>query len=464
MTAFRARVLVGLILMMVTWGSGARAQDPIWWTEQSGTRAELLGGVVVGSFIDLSATYYNPGAISLVSNEEVLLSAEAIQYQSLRIKNENNPDNAQTTTRFGTAPTLFAGLFPSGWLPGRLAYSALTRQDFDVRLDARFNGNADVLAEFAGEEFYAAETYYDREMTENWFGLTWSQSPKKGFGVGATLYGAYRSKRLRVNNTAQAVAETGEGATTVIVDQFNYRTFRFLAKIGVALDYSPLQLGLALTTPSLPFLGSGEAYYNRNVTGLDLDGDGQPDSDLVVDDFEDLSAEYKSPVSVAAGASYRWERSAVHFSCEWFNGVGRYQVLDLPASLPDPDVVGTLRRRVTVELDPVFNFGLGVERRFSENYHGYASFRTDFSGASSGESVPGAPRGWDLYHVGAGAAASIKGLSLTLGVIYAFGSNTYTSKLDPETANEQNNLMGDPMEKEIAYRRLKLIVGFAFTL
>jgi hypothetical protein len=39
----------------------AAAQDAQYWTYQYGTRANLLGGAVVGSVVDVSATYYNPG-------------------------------------------------------------------------------------------------------------------------------------------------------------------------------------------------------------------------------------------------------------------------------------------------------------------------------------------------------------------------------------------------------------------
>ena len=40
----------------------ARPQDSHYWTNQYGTRATLLGGAVIGSVLDLSGTYYNPGA------------------------------------------------------------------------------------------------------------------------------------------------------------------------------------------------------------------------------------------------------------------------------------------------------------------------------------------------------------------------------------------------------------------
>ncbi|UCH83769.1 MAG: hypothetical protein JSW50_15185 [Candidatus Latescibacterota bacterium] len=452
-------VFLVVILAIAVCAGSVSAQGSNWWTNQYGTRAELLGGVVVGSFIDLSSTYYNPGAIALVRNQEVLLSAEAFQYQSLEFTNPEVPERTESTTRFGTAPTLFAGLFPSNWLTGQLAYSALTRQDFDFRLQGNYSGYEDVFEDLPGEEFYAAETYFDHELNENWYGATWSHSPKEGLGIGATLYGAYRSHRVRVQAITQGVSgTTGDGATLVYVDEYSYKTFRFLAKLGIALDYSPIEVGFTVTTPSLMFLGSGKAYYNRNIVGVDLDGDGEPDTELQTSQ-QDVSAQYKSPLSIAAGASYRLTGSAIHFSCEWFNGVGRYQTLDLQPQTTNLDPGTSLYRRVTLEYDPVFNLGLGLERMWTESFHGYVSFITDFTAATNEY-----PSGMDLYHILAGAAVHIKGLSLTLGVGYAFGGDTFQTLVDPSWATDGGAPFRNSAAVDVDYRRLRAIVGFAFTL
>jgi hypothetical protein len=393
------------------------------------------------------------------------LSAKAFQAQSIRVSNLENPNLSQDTTNFGTAPTLFTGLIPSKWLTGQLAYSALKRQDLEFRLEGRYIGDADVIEDLPGDEFYAIESYFDYDLSEDWYGATWSHAPRENLGIGATLYGAYRSQRVRSQNIAQAVADsTSAGATAIYVDQFSYWTFRFVAKIGVALDYSPLQLGLTVTTPSLSFLGGGDAYYNRNLTGFDLNGDGMPDSELLAGEQRDLSATYKSPFSIAAGASYRWEGSAVHFSCEWFNSVDAYQTVELEPSPDAPGAVKSLLERVTEEYDPVFNFGVGLERTWTESFHGYVSFITDFSAEAVRGGNQDAPRGMNLYHLSAGAAAHVKTLSLTLGLAYAFGGETFQTLINPETADEDNYLFGNPAEAEVKYRRLKAIIGFAFTL
>src|SRR5678815_6132088 len=71
----RSRLLgVVLYTMPVLFAAvAAHAQDTNYWTLQYGTRGELLGGTVVGSAVDLSATFYNPGSLALVKDPKTCL-------------------------------------------------------------------------------------------------------------------------------------------------------------------------------------------------------------------------------------------------------------------------------------------------------------------------------------------------------------------------------------------------------
>jgi hypothetical protein len=63
------------------------SQDSHYWANDYGTRAQLLGGAVTGSIIDLSATFYNPGAVALTDFQTVLISTEAFQFTEVEYKN-----------------------------------------------------------------------------------------------------------------------------------------------------------------------------------------------------------------------------------------------------------------------------------------------------------------------------------------------------------------------------------------
>jgi hypothetical protein len=114
------------------------AQDSHYWNLQYGTRSILLGGAVIGSVSDMAATYYNPAALALFPNPEILLSGKVYQYNALTLKNvdENNAD--LTSSAIEPAPTLFAGSFTFKWLnKHKLSYSILTRQNMNFGIEGR---------------------------------------------------------------------------------------------------------------------------------------------------------------------------------------------------------------------------------------------------------------------------------------------------------------------------------------
>ena len=53
------------VLILIFSYAPINAQETYYWNITYGTRSTLLGGAVIGSVSDLSATYYNPGAVAL---------------------------------------------------------------------------------------------------------------------------------------------------------------------------------------------------------------------------------------------------------------------------------------------------------------------------------------------------------------------------------------------------------------
>ena len=93
----------------------ARAQDSHYWNLQYGPTAELLGGVVVGSAQDLSATYYDPASLALAKDPAFLLSLNTVQLEQVSLESASDKRNL-SSSRFASAPALIAGKLPDGWL------------------------------------------------------------------------------------------------------------------------------------------------------------------------------------------------------------------------------------------------------------------------------------------------------------------------------------------------------------
>lgn len=432
----------------------ARSQDTNYWTLQYGTRGELLGGVVVGSAVDLSATFYNPGSLALVIDPSTILTASVFGMETLQVIDEEPDQDAVTSRRTGPEPSLFAGSLPVDWLGGRWAYSFLTRQKLDFRLIAR--EGAVIARDEPGDTLsVGGESLFDQDLGEQWGGLTWSRPVRGNIGIGMTLYGVYRSQRRSVRQTVEALGASGYGASLLNWTDTDYKTFRVLAKLGVSADMGRTTVGLAFTSRSLQLHGNGTILMNRVVVG-DANQDGIDDSGANVSYGKDLDADYRSPFSVALGGSYEWETTTLHVTAEYFFEIDEYTVMKTGMPTPSPGV-DTYPTEFNHGLEDVLNFGVGLEHRFSEKTTGYVSFITDFSAnrndvSSNNISIST----WDIYHLNGGVAFSLLGTDLTLGGGFAWGQEPLS--FEPDT---EGNLGPTVDPEAVSYSRIKAILGIS---
>jgi hypothetical protein len=106
------RIRSAAAIFCVLCATRALAQDSNYWSTAYGTRAQLLGGVVIGSPGDISSVYYNPGALALAPNTEFLLAGNAIQYMRVSVENGSGPKKDLISSTITTVPALLAGEIP----------------------------------------------------------------------------------------------------------------------------------------------------------------------------------------------------------------------------------------------------------------------------------------------------------------------------------------------------------------
>ena len=425
----------------------AAAQDSHYWSEQYGTRSELLGGAVVGSPQDLSTTFYNPGGLMRLETESFLLSAHAFEYQGLRIKESTGRFHDLTTDKVVVGPSLVAGTFPRSWVPGTLAYSVLTRQ----RSEFRIYNWADGTVPGWTAESAATNIFIDTRAVETWGGLTWA-GDTGDFGIGATLYGARRSQRSRFEFLFQPVPTGTPGITVSTVDDYSYWHFRLLAKTGVYWRRRDLvSFGITFTSPGLPLFGNGNAAYYRSVVPVDSSGVATITDALAPND---LSVQYRSPMSVALGARYGASGKAIYATVEWFNSVDRYQVLET-SSLPGSGPGSTLRAALTQELATVVNFAVGFEYSPRERLTFFGSFLTNMTSAVEDPKVAHSVTTWDMFQITSGIAFATAKVDFTLGGSYSAGNDQLEWRSD---------LPGPPITEtlDVRYQRIKVFIGFEF--
>ncbi|MEJ2721922.1 MAG: hypothetical protein P8181_12410, partial [bacterium] len=103
-------------VMILCAANNAPAQDTHYWNNQYGPRAMLLSGAVIGSIQDMSATYYNPGALGYVKEPELLLSANVYQSSTLKIEDGAGKGVDLETSSFSPLPNMLAGAIRMTWL------------------------------------------------------------------------------------------------------------------------------------------------------------------------------------------------------------------------------------------------------------------------------------------------------------------------------------------------------------
>ncbi len=435
------------------------AQDTHYWTQQYGTQGELLLGTVVGSLSDLSAVYYNPGALALQDNPSLLLGAKAFEYQSIKFKNVEGYETPLASQSFGTAPTLFAGILPPKWFEGVIGYSVLTRQDFDFRMQAAGSteipsANPDSVALVGGE------ILVEQDITGIWGGPTWSRAWGK-IGVGISSFVAYQGQRTRYQSLLQGIYDGGGGSSATFLNTIDYWHVRMVFKAGMAWDMRPLTFGFAVTAPGIGLFGQGSALVDIFVNGVDIDEDGEPDTELIANQIKDQPADYKSPGSIAAGASYRFKDTTIHASAEVFDAVDKYDVLP-PVEFTSPTTGNTYTHDISHELGSVFNWGFGIEQHVLEWFMVYGSFITDRSAYVEGTRTSVTASNWDLYHLMGGTAFTLHRMDITLGLGYAFGSSQVENRADFADSQGNTSIPLEDIDATLLYKRWKFIVGFAF--
>ena len=248
-----------------------------------------------------------------------------------------------------------------------------------------------------GLENRFVEVRLEQDLDESWFGATWSKKLSPRVGIGVSPYVAVRSQRSRAQIVGQAMASDGSGAATITIRGFQFSNYRLLAKAGASFALEKVNLGLTLTTPGVKLFGSGDAGIDRYRVGQSSNGLGN----LFTTGFEEgLSSEWKSPLSIGAGATVPMGSTTLYFTGEWYDQVDEFKVLDVGtvvdqvSGLPVPFEVVHQARSVT-------NGGIGLEHAFGPKFTGFASFSTDFSTADEGASDT-ALSNWDIYLVSGG--------------------------------------------------------------
>jgi hypothetical protein len=438
--------------VLILFGTQALGQETYYWNIQYGTRSTLLGGAVIGSVSDLSATYYNPGAVALFDDPKFILSARVYQLDTYTIKEGAGEGLDLDFTSLAPSPSFLAFDFDFDFLgDDRLALSLLTRQSADFEFGTRIIDSIDVIGSAPGKEDFAGGFNAEKKFNDVWGGITYSTELGKTVGLGFTWYFGYISSRGGSQTILQALQSTGDIASYTDISGYRYSNLRTLLKAGVGLNLNPLTLGFTVTTSSMNILGSGSAATHLFLTGVD--------STIFQSNYQDeVSSQYKSPWAIGLGGAYRFGKVNLHLSGEWYGAIEEYAVLDTEPYVAQGSGE-MLSNDLTHETKSVTNFGVGVDFFVTEKTIVSAGFVTDFSAR-----VPDTKTNlslastWDIYHISGGVTFPLGKSDVTLGLAYSFGSDNFQNNIDLTPDPDDPDTV--TRESKMVFNRMKVLFGF----
>jgi len=442
-------LLLNLLIIIIQ--VSLTAQENNYWNIQYGTRSTLLGGAVIGSVSDLSATFYNPGAIALFPDVKFILSAQVYQMDNFTIKDGAAEGKDLDYSSIVPSPNFVAFDLNFDFLgDDRLAFSILTRQNSNLEFSARVIDSLEVIESSPGKESFAGGINTEKEFNDVWGGITYSTKLSETIGIGITGYISYRSHKATSITILQALQSNGEIASYSNINNYRFNNCRTLLKAGVGLNLDPLTIGLTVTLPSLNIFGSGSVGTHLFISGIDSN---RFDSNYQ----EDIKSKFNSSWAAGFGGAYNFGNVKLHLSAEWYDAISKYDVLDTEPYVSQSSGK-TLTNDLSHEAKSVINFGFGLDYFATDSLIFSLSVTSDFSAYVENTATNLATySAWDLIHVAGGSTFSIWKTEVTIGAVYSFGSQTFENKINITPGGDDNSV---GRQSEFKYSQIKVLLGF----
>lgn len=439
--------LTVILFVLVT--LNLKAQDSHYWNIPYGAYSTLLGGAVIGSAYDLSASYYNPGMLSIHTEPGLEIGTQLYNLTKLKLDFERDRNKDLTKNSITPLPGFIAGrIGHDSTATNRFTYSYFGKLLYSTVLEHRFNYDDN-----SENRFY--ELYLNQDLRENWAGFTYSQKISRNLGFGVTAYGIYRTQDLRHEFTNSGVKNGGLAKSVEEKSQTYYYNISFLFKAGIAYTKGPLTAGITITTPNFKIMGSGEIYRFREINNADSL------NTFATTYQEGIKSYFNSPLAAGFGFGYDFKKFKLHASLEWINSVKAYELLEAAPYLEQTSQK-TIVPNTTQSTNSIINFGIGLELLPSSTHQLYLSYYKDNSIIGGSGKSPFLITSWDLHHISAGSIFKLFDSRASVGLAYAWGS-----KVVDESKIKKGSISAEDFLTEsnsfITYRQVSVLFGITLT-
>jgi len=472
MIGFNKLRLIIFICLAVS-GLTTTAQDNNYWTQQYGNVSTLLGGAVTGSYNDNGSMYYNPATLAFTDTIKISFSAGLYQANVMRVSNPTSNDTAIGVWNFKNFPISFYPVIRLN-SKARLGFIYLTRIISNFSLHDYKDAPMDVTGNGTQQPFIATFDY-SNQVTENWYGLSYSRviNPKSSFGI--CLYGTYRFQTVYYNYSANAIMDEAKQdyLITNISNYLDYDLYQGIIKTGYFHEFDNFSFGCALTLPSFYVLSYSRMSSQFYFSGWQsyLPGDSINDL-LIVQEQSNEKANYKYPATLSIGFKWKLPNLILYATSDLYAAIKQYSILKYsdsnnPTLQPPFDAVNSVLLNAQTASRFFGNIAMGAQFKIRNNKSIIAGFSTDFNALPKGFN----PKGFrtstarnNLYHASAGMDVHIKKVKINGGLKVSYGySRNQQQFVNMSTASTANLLIGDrKYDSNYNYLAFNLLLGLNF--
>jgi hypothetical protein len=447
------------ILFLLAFPFMAFTQSHNYWTRSFNEESSLLSGAVVGGGSGPSAIYYNPSGISEITKSKFSLNASLFSFDFINIENALGDGIDLHSTSGNIEPRFISYMIKSkrhkNW---SFEVATLNNENVKTQLTSSVDEQVDVLTHIPGNERYFAYYQYANHFRDDWIGCGGSVKLNEKFFAGISMFVTIKSLEYTHSLNIDAFSLSDSvlvdnayvpfySASSQTFEYLKFSDYRLVWKAGAHYKTENFSVGLSFTTPSIGVYSDGKRVtHQEKQTNITLPETGEPIPDFVMVDYKekgDVSVSYKTPFSVAAGITYKFNdrKRSLYCTMEYFSAIDPYRLVEAEES---PDVAAGMEGNEVVYSEwltfvsgakPVFNTAVGYSWTLKENLLLMAGFRTDFNYQKKMDYSPYTESkqvqtlSLDLYHLTCGLSWNIFGQDIITGFQYSVGGYNHQQQL-----------------------------------
>jgi hypothetical protein len=468
-----------LISVLFIFNGKAAAQDDHYWAQQYGAYGTLMGVAMVGGVNDNSAIYYNPAALSFISNPGLSIDANVYKMDKIFINDGAGKGMNLNSAQLSVYPQIISGMINIVKdQKFRISYTMLTRNHNNVLMNARYTGKPvqnDPDSPVLEGTSYLGAFDYANQLTEQWFGVGIGYKISEKLGIGTTVFGSYRGQTYQQTNYVREVKNVDTNyvySTRTIDETIKYTVFRLLWKFGFSYFTVPWKFCITVTTPSIGLYGNGSNQReNSNIVVSEIPLE-LPGNIIIMDSKSSVKAVYRHPLSVAAGVDYQSAKARLAISAEYFFRIADYHLLEpasepfiYPPSLAESENIKFVTDKflhVENAAKPVFNIAIGFSREVYKKLSLMMGASTDFTSYDATDESNELLHGFggsDIYHFSSGVSYGRKKSEVSLGFSYAMSPARH---IPPYTIINQTPDF--TTNAQISSRMYTIVLGYTYYL